>query len=157
MWREGAHSGSHEHTHTRWQFWLELQCTMMPWPSSKLMHISEHTFLSKELSSPLPTYLLQHNHLQITSIIRLSVHPLDRPPRSTAHFVTSDRPRTFVLRVPCTVKSAARGTSLYRMLLGRGKRTLATSLSHNNRLIIVFVSNKSEHNRLHVPVLFWAS
>lgn len=53
--------------------------------------------------------------------------------------------------------AAAAGASLFRTALGRGKRTLATSLSYNNRLIIVFVSNKSEHNRLHVPVLFWAS
>lgn len=70
------------------------------------------------------------------------------------HSVTSELLYTFVFRVPYTVTAAVVGTSLFKIALGRGKRTLATSLSHNNRLIIVFVSNKSEHNRLHVPVLF---
>lgn len=51
---------------------------------------------------------------------------------------------TLVLGVLSTVTSAAVGTTLRRAPLGRGKRTLATSLSHNNRLIIVFVSNKSD-------------
>ncbi len=68
--------------------------------------------------------------------------------------VTSELLDTFILRAPSAGTAAVVGTSLLRMPLGRGKRTLATSLSHNNRLIIVFVSNKSEHNRLHVPVLF---
>lgn len=51
---------------------------------------------------------------------------------------------TLVLGVLSTVTSSAVGTTLRRAPLGRGKRTLATSLSHNNRLIIVFVSNKSD-------------
>lgn len=70
------------------------------------------------------------------------------------HCVTSELLYALVLGAMSTVTAAVVGTSLFRMALGRGKRTLATSLSHNNRLIIVFVSNKSEHNRLHVPVLF---
>lgn len=70
------------------------------------------------------------------------------------HCVTSELLYALVLGAMSAVTAAVVGTSLFRMALGRGKRTLATSLSHNNRLIIVFVSNKSEHNRLHVPVLF---
>lgn len=70
------------------------------------------------------------------------------------HSVTSELLNTPVLKALSTVTATVVGTSLFKMALGRGKRTLATSLSHNNRLIIVFVSNKSEHNRLHVPVLF---
>lgn len=64
--------------------------------------------------------------------------------RSMAHSVTFELLSTLVLRVLSTVTSAAVETTLGRTLLGRGKRTLATSLSHNNRLIIVFVCYKSD-------------
>lgn len=96
-------------------------------------------------------------------VIRLPLHHYTKtavkPYATTIHctrswFVTPELLNNLPLRALSTVTGAVERLSLYRMSLGRGKRTLATSLSCNNRLIIVFVSNKSEHNRLHVPVLF---
>lgn len=122
--------------------------------TTEAFYLLQHLTVSLKDDHLLPP---DHCHKTICKTLYdyMSYRSLSKAPfRSMTRFVTSELFNTLVLSALSTVTVAAVGTSLFRMALGRRKRTLATSLSHNNRLIIVFVSNKSEHNRLHVPVLF---
>lgn len=99
--------------------------------------------------------------ISVPAVAWKTPHPSSRShlswePRHTLSPLNSQRQNHTLPLLAIWLRTLSK-TSLCRMALGRERKTPAISLSHNDRLIIVFVCHKSLYNRQHVRVLFSAS